>query len=230
MVRYRNGEFLLGTFVGDTQRDVEITRSHELTLEVLFLLLGTRFITVDELAAELYDRTVGPVLGHLEGRVHPDNQLVLILEPHTLAVHDLVPAFIDHRLTVGPYALRFDLHAVITQLGIELGLDGKEVLLEDVAQVECRHQCDGVITARNRNPRIVVGGQRSLQAAAEFEVVALLADSGALSLVTGQVEIIDIDGGGLQLILESHALLLGIDLVDRNLSRSRNGREQKGRQ
>ena len=69
-----------------------------------------------------------------------------------------------------------------------------------------------------------------MQAAAEFEVVALLADSGALGLVTGQVEIIDIDGGGLQLILESHALLLGIDLVDRNLSRSRNGCEQKGRQ
>ena len=40
-------------FVGDTQRNVEVTRSHKLALEVLLLLLGARFVTVDELAAEL---------------------------------------------------------------------------------------------------------------------------------------------------------------------------------
>ena len=197
---------------------------------MLLLLLGTRFIAVDELAAELDDRAVGPVLGHLEGRVHPNQQLILILEPDTLAVHDLVSALVDHRLTVRTHALSLDLHTVVAQLGTELGFDGKEVLLEDMAQVESPDQCNGVITARDRNPRVVVGGQRTLQAAAELEVVALLADGRTFGLVTGQIEIVDVDGGGLQLILKSHALLLGIDLVDRNLGRSRNGHEQEGRQ
>ena len=49
----RDGEFLLRAFVGDTQRNVEVTRGHKLALEVLLLLLGARFVTVDELAAEL---------------------------------------------------------------------------------------------------------------------------------------------------------------------------------
>ena len=178
----------------------------------------------------MQDRTVRPVLRHLERRVHPDNELVLVLEPHAFAVHDLVPALVDHRLAVLVQALRLDLHAVVAQLGIELGFDREEVFLEDMAQAESRRQRDGVITARDRNPGVVVRGQRSLQAAAEFKVVALFADGGTLGFVAGQAEIIGIDRGGFKPVAESHALLFGVDFVDGNLRRSRDRHRQDRRQ
>ena len=81
-------------------------------------------------------------------------------------------------------------------------------------QVEGRHQRNGVVTARHRDPGIVVRSQRSLQAAAQFEVVALLADCGALGLVAGEAEIIGIDGRGLQPVAERHVPPFGIDFVD----------------
>ena len=209
----RDRKLGLGALVGHTERNVEVGRGHELAFEVFLLLLGARLVTVDKLAAELGNDTVGPVLRHLERRSRRNFEFVLVFEPDAL-------------LTV----VDRDFHAVVAQLSIDLGLDGEEIFRKYVLQVEGRHQRDGVITARDRDPRVVVGGQRTLQAAAEFEVVALLADGGTFSLITGQVEIVDVDGGGLQLILESHALLLGIDLVDRNLGRSRNRCDQGSRQ
>ena len=83
-----------------------------------------------------------------------------------------------------------------------------------MAQPENRRQGNGVVTARHRDPRVVVRGKRALHPAVEFEVVALLADCGALGLVTGQAEIVHIDGGGFQFVLEGHFVLFGIDFVD----------------
>ena len=187
---------------------------------MLLLLLGARFVTVDKLAAELERGAVRPVLRHFERRIHPDDELVLILEPYAFAVHDLVTALVDHRLAVRSHALRLDLHAVVAQLGIELGFDGKEVLLEDMPQVEGRHQRNGVVTARHRDPRVVVRGKRALHPAVEFEVVALLADRGTLGTVAGAAEItLCIDRRGADFVFEDSFRGVGLDFVDRDLCR-----------
>ena len=195
---------------------------------MLLFLLRARFIAVDELAAEVQDRTVGPVFGHLERRGDRDHEFVLILEPDALAVHNVVAVVIDHRLAVGIETLRLHLHPVIAQLGTELGFDGEKILGENMAQADHRRKRDGVVTARHRDPRVVVRGKRALHPAVEFEVVALLADRGALGLVTGAAEIIDIYGYGFQFVLKSHALLPGIDFVDGNLGRD-GAADQKSR-
>ena len=141
-------EFGLGAFIGDTERDIEVSRGHELALEVLLLLFRTRFITVDELAAEIQDRTVRPVVGHLERRGDGNHEFVLVLEPDAFAVGVFVAFVIFLR--------RFDLHAVVAELGIELGFEREEVFREEVAQPENRRQGNGVVTARDRDPRVVV--------------------------------------------------------------------------
>ena len=170
-------ELGLGTLVGDTERDVEVARRHEGALALEILLLRTRNVAVGELAAELEDGSVRPVFRHLERGCHREVEFVLVLEPHTVARSGTV---------VG---LGLDLHAVVAELGDELGFDGKEVLGICMVQKQIGHQRDGVITARDLDPRVVVGGERALQPAAEFELVALLADGGPLSPGAGPVEI-----------------------------------------
>ena len=103
---------------------------------------------VDELAAEIQDRTVRPVVGHLERRGDGNHEFVLVFEPDTLAVG----VFVAFVIFLG----RFDLHAVVAELGIELGFEREEVLREEVAQPENRRQGNGVVTARDRDPRVVV--------------------------------------------------------------------------
>jgi len=116
--------------------------------------------------------------------------------------------------------LSVDPHAVVTHLGVEDRFERKEVLLEGVLQVEHRLKGNRVVTTRDRDPRIVVRGQRTLQVCLDLQVVALLADSGPLGLVTGQAEVVDIHGGRFQPVAEGYALLLGVHLVDRDLRRS----------
>ena len=134
-------EFGLGAFIGDTERNIQVGRGHELTLEVLLLLFRTRLVTVDELASEVQDGTVRPVVGHLERRGDRDYEFVLVLEPYAFAVGVFVAFVIFLR--------RFDLHAVVAELGIELGFEREEVFREEVAQPENRRQCNGVVTARD---------------------------------------------------------------------------------
>jgi len=137
-------------------------------------------------------------------------------EPHAIAAGAVV-------------GLGLDLHAVVAELGDELGLDREEVLREGVVQKKTGHQRDGVVAARHLDPRIVVRGERSLQTAAELQLVALLADGGALGTVAGEVEILHLHGDRPDRIVESHLVLPHVDLVDRKLGRS-NGSSQKGRQ
>ena len=99
---------------------------------MLLLLFRTRFVPVDELAAEIQDRTVRPVVGHLERRGDGNHEFVLVFEPDTLAVG----VFVAFVIFLG----RFDLHAVVAELGIELGFEREEVLREEVAQPENRRQ------------------------------------------------------------------------------------------
>ncbi len=106
---------------------------------------------------------------------------------------------------------------------------GTMVLRESVVQKKTGHQRDGVVAARHLDPRIVVRGERSLQTAAELQLVALLADGGALGTVAGAVEILHLHGDRPDRIVESHLVLPHVDLVDRKLGRS-NGSSQKGRQ
>lgn len=143
-------------------------------------LLGTRLVAVDELAAELERRTVGPVFGQFEGRIDPYDKLILILEPHAVA----------HRFVLR--VRRLHLHAVVTQFGRSLRLNREEVFLKQMPQVERGDQRNRVITARYGDPWIVIGGQRALQSCTDFQIIALLADGGTLGLVTGQTEIVDI--------------------------------------
>ena len=102
-----------------------------------------------------------------------------------------------------------------------------------MVQKQIGHQRDGVVTARDLDPGVVVGGERALQPAAEFELVALLADGGPLGPVAGPVEIGHVDRRGLDRVAESHVLLAGIHLVDGKLGRSggrRSERRQKQKQ
>ena len=217
----RNRELRLRTLVSDTERDVKIARRHEGALAIIRRLLRTRDVAVGELAAELENRTVGPVLRHLERGGHRDGELVLVLVPDAVA----------GRIALG--VGRLDLHPVVAEHGVDGRRDGEEVLREGVAQVERRHQRDGVVTARDGNPRVVVGGERTLEARAYFEVVALLADGGPLGAVACPVEVGQVDRRGLELVAEGHLLLFGIHLVNRYLGGGRKGqaegREQQQR-
>ena len=109
----------------------------------------------------------------------------------------------------------------------------KKVLGIRMIQKQIGHQSDGVITARHLDPGVIVRGERALQPAAEFELVALLADGGPLGPVAGTVEIGDVDRRGLDRVAESHILLPGVHLVDGKLGRSggrRGERRQKQKQ
>ena len=46
-----------------------------------------------------------------------NHEFVLVFEPDTLAVHNLVAAVVDHWIAVGIETLRLHLHPVIAQLG-----------------------------------------------------------------------------------------------------------------
>ena len=174
-----DGKLLDRTVVGETERNIQITRGHEGAFQVLALLLRTRYIAVHELAAEFEDRTVGPVLRHLEGRGDRNVEFVLVLEPDAVAV--------GRTVVVG----RLDPHPVVAHLGVENRLYREEILREGMLQEKRRRQRDGVVTARHGDPRIVVRGERSLQVGLYLQVVALLPDRRPLGLVTGQAEIID---------------------------------------
>ena len=163
----RDRELGVGRLVGQTERHVEVTRREERTLQVLAFLLRSREVAVRELAPELDDRTVGPVLGQLERRGHRDRDLVLVLEPDADALRV-------------PFVVRLiDLHAVGAVAGIDRRGDGKEILGKGMAQVERCQQRDGVVTARHLHPALVVRGQRTVQSGTDLQVVALLADCGA---------------------------------------------------
>ena len=75
-------------------------------------------------------------------------------------------------------------------------------------------------------PRIVVRRERTLEPAADLEVVALAADGGPLGPVAGQAEVVDIDRRGFHPVAEVDALLRRLDLVDGDLR----GGGQRGRQ
>ena len=204
---HREGPLGVGRLVGHTERRIEITRREESALAVGYLLLRARDVAVGKLASELEDRTVGPVSCHTERGSRRNEEFVLILEPDAVARRGSV---------VGR---SLDLHAVVAELGLEFGFDGEEVLREGMVQERRGDHRDGVVTARGLDPR--VRGQRALQAAAEFEEVALAAYGRTLGAVLRAVEEFRLDRSGSDLVAECHGLLAGIDRIDGDLRRGR---------
>ena len=219
----RYGELRVRAGIGQTQRYVEVTRCHEAALQPRALLLGARLVAIDKLAAELDRRSVRPVLGQLERRGRRDEKLVLRLEPDPFAGR--LPGVVR----------RLHLDPVVSEIGVEARLDREEVLLENMPQAERRGLGDRVVTARNGDPRIVVRRDGPLQFPSDLEVVALLADRGALGPVAGPAEVFGIDARRFHLVAETHPVRPHGGLVDRDLRRGctpcqqrRHHREKQG--